>query len=103
MQDEEGGYFDPDLAFWECHDCGCAEHDWLRACDLQDESRPLGPVGRVEYRLRRMGVFMARGGGSDRVLAERLAHALPRWADELAEHRRTLPPHHPDWTGFDEP
>jgi hypothetical protein len=88
MRDCELQYLDPDLRFWMCHSCECAEHDLLRPLGLHDESPPPDGVGEVEWRLRRLGVFLARPASArDRLLAARLAPALPQWADALATHR----------------
>lgn len=95
----DGRYLDPRLAVGGCHDHHELWHDDLRGAGID------GPVGgptvleRLELRLRRLGLFLARveGDGSLARLARLLAAACVRWADELDEEIRRLDRSLPGW------
>jgi hypothetical protein len=97
VRDDHGDYLDADLKVPLCRSCHNAEHDALRVLDLERALGPLSLPERVELRLRRLAVFVARLAVRWGPLFGFAAAALTRWADELAEHTQRLDRRHPGW------
>jgi hypothetical protein len=96
LRDENGERLDDALTVPLCHNCHCAEHDWLRLSDLQRAPGPLSLPERVELRLRRLAVFFERLV-MFAPFSLKLAAALSGWADELARHTAGLDRCYPRW------
>jgi hypothetical protein len=88
----DGRYLDRDLRFPCCHDHHELSHDDWRALGIHDLGRNQAPerklarVERVELRLRRLAVTVARLAEAypQHEWSAAFARALKQWADELA-------------------
>ena len=89
-RDHEDRYFDPQLVSPLCHDHHQCEHDVLRILELDDVTRELSPVERIEWRIRRLAVHL-QSVPMSAPLQARIVVALRSWADELAEADGGMP------------
>jgi hypothetical protein len=101
LRDENGERLDEELTAPFCRPCHLAEHNVLRVLELEGITSRLSAVERVELRLRRVAVFLARLDLGYREVWTGLAAALTSGADDLAADTRRRDVRDPDWRDAD--
>src|SRR5215207_5879034 len=98
-RDAHASYLDKALWVGVCHDHHELAHDDWHTAKLETTTSPLTWLERVEVRLRRLAMFLARlvePFPENRLWAV-LAACVEGWAGELRRHRRCQDARDPGW------